>query len=301
MKNYDKEIIRKIDFEGGQVASFMTDDVENLDQETVDSFGEEWSKFSSFTPKEIEEIGNEYFDIVDETMLNKSSRVLDIGCGTGRWALYVAQRADFVEAIDPSKAIYAAIKLSESYKNIRVTHAGVDEIPFEDNSFDFVYSLGVFHHLPDTQKAINRAVEKVKPGGHFLIYLYYALDNKGPLFRFIFHISNFFRAGISKLPKTLKFWICDIIAVLVYWPLAKFSAILNALFSAPKFVEHIPLSWYADKTFHVMRNDALDRFGTPLEKRFSKVEIQAMLEKANLTNITFSDKPPYWHVVAQKK
>ena len=49
-----------------------------------------------------------------------------------------------------------------------------------------------------------------------------------------------------------------------------------------------------------MRNDALDRFGTPLEKRFSKIEITDMLAQAGFINIRFSSKEPFWHAIAQK-
>jgi hypothetical protein len=60
------------------------------------------------------------------------------------------------------------------------------------------------------------------------------------------------------------------------------------------------LSAYHNKSFFVIRNDALDRFGTPLEQRFSKIEIKQMMEKAGLTNIIFSNNMPYWHAVGQK-
>ncbi|MEQ1734101.1 MAG: class I SAM-dependent methyltransferase, partial [Bacteroidia bacterium] len=62
----------------------------------------------------------------------------------------------------------------------------------------------------------------------------------------------------------------------------------------------LPLYYYTDKNFYIIRNDALDRFGTPLEQRFSKTEIATMLRSAGLGNITFSNQQPYWHAVGQK-
>ena len=61
----------------------------------------------------------------------------------------------------------------------------------------------------------------------------------------------------------------------------------------------IPLSYYSNKSFNVIRNDALDRFGTPLEQRFSKVQIEEIRE-SSLKDITFSEKEPYWHVIGRK-
>jgi hypothetical protein len=50
-----------------------------------------------------------------------------------------------------------------------------------------------------------------------------------------------------------------------------------------------------------MRTDSRDRFGTPLEKRFSKSQIGKMLESAGLEDIEFSDKAPFWCAVGRKK
>ena len=63
----------------------------------------------------------------------------------------------------------------------------------------------------------------------------------------------------------------------------------------------MPLSYYIGKSINVIRNDALDRFGTPLEQRFSKKEIEEMLINAGLEDIVFSERAPYWHVLGKKK
>jgi hypothetical protein len=62
----------------------------------------------------------------------------------------------------------------------------------------------------------------------------------------------------------------------------------------------MPLAYYVGKPWKIIRNDSLDRFGTPLEKRFRREEIEAMLTRAGLTEIRFSDGPPYWHVVGRR-
>ncbi len=279
-----------------EVASFV--DHLNADEATVESFGDEWNRFASFSAEELQRAGDEYFDIVTPEMLNAGSLVLDIGCGTGRWSKYVSSRAKFIEAVDPGAAVRAAVPFTASCGNIRVTQAGYGNLPFPENSFDFVFSLGVVHHLPDTAAAVKEAASMVKPGGWLLLYIYYSLDNRGWFYRFLFRLSDFFRRVISKLPRGLKFFVCEVIAIFVYLPfvlLAKFFRLFGG-----NVWKKIPLAYYADKPWKVIRNDALDRFGTPLEKRFSKKEIAAMLEAAGLTSITFSDHQPWWHVVARK-
>ena len=63
----------------------------------------------------------------------------------------------------------------------------------------------------------------------------------------------------------------------------------------------IPLSYYTDKSFYIIRNDALDRFGTPLEQRFTRIEIEKMLQQSDMEEIIFSEKEPFWHVISRKK
>ena len=282
------------------IASFVTDSDSNFDDKTVESFGEEWLKFNSFTPEEISVAGSQYFDIVGDRLLNDHSLVLDLGCGSGRWTKFIANKVRLVEALDPSNAIFSAYKLNEEEKNVRITQASVSNIPFEDESFDFVVCLGVLHHIPDTQQALVDVVRKIKNGGSILLYLYYNLDNRGLFYKLIFRLSTVFRLIISKLPHQLKKLCCDGIAVVVYLPLVISTRLLYGVLGKKNWIKKIPLSYYSDKSFNIIRNDALDRFGTPLEQRFSKDEITKMMQNAGLKKIKFSNNEPYWHVLGTK-
>lgn len=281
------------------IHSFLFSQTGNIDPKTVDSFGEEWKKFHSFDRQEIEKIGSDYFDILPESLKNKQVSVLDVGCGSGRWAAYVAPFVGHIDCIDPSIAVYSASKLLKDYENVRISRVDLDNLPFPDDSYDLVYSLGVLHHIPDTALAMRKCVEKVKPGGYFLVYLYYKLDNRGIIFKSIFQMSAVLRKMISKSPAGIKKLVCDGIAVLAYWPLAR-TARLAHKFGLKNLSKKMPLSYYQDKSFWIMKNDALDRFGTPLEQRFSRTEIEQMMKNSGLTNIKFSEKEPYWHAIGQK-
>ncbi len=286
-----------------QIASFLEEANEQqfTDNETIDSFGEEWQRFHEFEAEELERIGREYFDVVGEEMLNRDSVVLDIGCGSGRWSKYVSSRAGFVEAIDPSEAVLVAAKLLEENDNARVTQAGIDEIPFADNSFDFAFCLGVLHHLPNTAEAMKKCVDKVKPNGYFLTYLYYSLDNRGVVYRMIFEAANVLRRVVSRLPFRMKAVVCDVLAVVLYMPFVVLGRMLLKVPLLKRIVPKLPLSYYCDKSFYIIRNDALDRFGTPLEKRYSQAEIRQMMEDAGLVDICFSENAPFWHGVGRKE
>ena len=300
---YNQEPLSYLETQDRKIASFVnkTNEEKNIDWKTVDSFGDEWTKFNSFSDEEIETIGKEYFEICDDSILNKSMTALDVGCGTGRWSRYVIPRAGFVEAIDPSHAVLAADTLIGHYDNVRITQAEVSNLPFPDNSFDFVFSLGVLHHIPDTPQAMKDCVKKLKPGGHFLVYLYYALDNRSTAFKMLFHLSNVLRVLVNKLPQTIKALVCDILAALIYLPLVSITRFFKYLSPSSSWWKKIPLSAYHNKSFNIMRNDSLDRFGTPLEQRFTKKEITSMMEESGLTDITFSPNVAFWHAVGRKK
>jgi len=84
----------------------------------------------------------------------------------------------------------------------------------------------------------------------------------------------------------------------VYLPLATLSRLMERLGMK---VLSVPLSYYRNHSFYTMRTDARDRFGTPLEQRFTRKQITDMMESAGLVNVRFSDAAPYWCAVGVKK
>src|SRR5690606_35178210 len=102
-------------------------------------------------------------------------------------------------------------------------------------------SLGVLHHIPDTRMALNDCVRLLKPGAPFLVYLYYRFENRPGWFRALWLVSEFLRRRISQMPAKRKSAICSLIAVFVYWPISRASALLEKVgFN----VAVIPLSFY---------------------------------------------------------
>jgi ubiquinone/menaquinone biosynthesis C-methylase UbiE len=272
---------------------------ENIDLKTVDGFGDEWKRFDqSMLPiQEQEKIFNDYFSIFPWALLAKDAIGFDMGCGTGRWAEIVASRVKLLHCIDPSVALDVAKVKLKNYDNCVFHNATTDSVNIDHSSMDFGYSLGVLHHIPNTPKALKDCVELLKPGAPFLVYLYYAFDNKPFWFKTIFKGSNFLRLGISKLPHSIRYLFSQILALGVYLPLARFSLLIDKMGIN---TENIPLSAYRNCSFYTMRTDSLDRFGTRLEQRFTKKQIEKMMLEAGLRDIVFNNSVPYWCAVGIK-
>ena len=127
--------------------------MQNIDKKTVEDFGEEWNKYnqSSIHDEELKKLWNQYFDIFSFEELSNDSEGFDMGCGSGRWAKFVANKVHLLNCIDPSeKALNDAKRNLSNFSNIRYFNASVSDNILKENSQDFGYCLGVLHHIPDT-------------------------------------------------------------------------------------------------------------------------------------------------------
>jgi ubiquinone/menaquinone biosynthesis C-methylase UbiE len=275
----------------------------NLDLRVASGFGREWSTFRQDTDhlsrEQRQAIFDDYFGIFPWHLLPPGGGVgLDVGCGTGRWSVLVAPRVQHLHLLDPSaEALGVAKQNLCSAHNVTYHLHSVANIPLPSSSLDFAFSLGVLHHVPDPEAAVASIADKLKLGAPFLIYLYYAFDNRSVWYRLIWRVTDLARFVVSRLPHPLQWTISQSIAALVYWPLARFAQFMS---QHGRSVVTFPLSYYADKSFYVMRTDAYDRFCTRLEKRFRRSEVERMLTCAGFKDVVFSDRQPFWCAVGIK-
>src|SRR5690606_4214648 len=121
-----------------------------------------------------------YFDLVDwKSMAN--ARVCDLGCGMGRWSAFAKDRCREIVLVDFSDAIFVARKNLGQAKNALFFMCDLKRLPFRDDFADFLFCLGVLHHLPTPCLEEVRALKRAAP--KLLIFLYYALDNRPGYFR----------------------------------------------------------------------------------------------------------------------
>lgn len=275
--------------------------MQNEHRATVTGFGEEWSRFdnTALSDQERSTIFEQYFSRFPWASLPTQARGFDAGCGSGRWAAVVAGRVGELHCVDASdSALAVARRQLADHVNCVFHHTSVSALPFAPGSMDFGYSLGVLHHTPDPEDGLRSCVTALRPGAPFLVYLYYRFDNRPAWFRALWAASDLARRLVSRLPARLRFLVTDVVAAGVYWPLARTAAVLEWMGWG---VDAFPLSYYRDRSFYVMRNDALDRLGTQLERRFTQAEIRSMMEAAGLERVSFNQGVPYWCALGFKR
>ena len=169
----------------------------------ADNFGRQWNKFRR-TQLDNEPMGmsEQSFRRITgwtpEMLAGKT--VLDVGCGMGRYLEVAARWGANVVGFDLSSAVNAAEEHLGAKDNVEILQASLLEPPFAPGSFDFVYSIGVLHHTPDTHQAVRSIARLVKPGGRLAIWVY---DAYNPLKD---ATSKFWRRFTTKLSWPLLLW-----------------------------------------------------------------------------------------------
>ncbi|HEX8366582.1 MAG TPA: class I SAM-dependent methyltransferase [Allosphingosinicella sp.] len=272
----------------------------NIDEATARAFDAKWKARTGGTanPERAQRGFEQLFSLFPFDELAEGEG-FDLGCGQGRLAVFVASRVGRLHCIDPSaNGLAVARRAMADYGNVEFHLAAVDAIPLSDGSQDFGYSMGVLHHVPDTEAAMRACVAKLKVGAPFLLYLYYDFENRPLWFRAAWRASDLGRRALSRLPVRPRRLACDAIALSVYWPLSRLARLVEW---AGGDADRVPLGSYRDARLGNMRMAALDRFGTALEQRFSRAGVEAMMRRSGLGEIRFREGAPYWVAIGRKQ
>jgi SAM-dependent methyltransferase len=270
------------------------------DDRTVEGFGYEWTKFdqSARSEADLRETFLKYFAGFPWDDIAEGAKALDAGCGTGRWARFAAERVTSLHCVDPSlPAVRVASRATRDRRNCHTLQAAAGQLPFAEATFDLGYCLGVLHHTPSPAAALSDVVRTLKVGAPLLVYVYYALDNRPLWFRAAWRASDLLRRALSLAPVRWRYFPTQLIAVLVYLPMARFAA---ALERRGINVEALPLSAYRNKSLYVMRTDAFDRLGTPVEKRFTARQLEELMVDAGLSKVTVAQAAPHWRALGYR-
>ena len=253
--------------------------------QTALSFGFEWTRF----PEMYDEWSRSFLEYMHPHLPQffRGKKVLDAGCGNGRFAHYAAKYGAEVWAMDLGPAVEVAKRNTESAGKAQVVQADLHRPPFAPESFDFVYSIGVLHHLPDPEAAFQNLLRYLKPGGEIQIYLYWKPEGQ-PIKRALLAVVTALRKITTRLPHRINYVLAFPAAVAAFaffvWP----YRLLKKLPGLKALAEKLPMKQYANFPFRVCVNDQLDRFSAPIENRYTKQEVAGWLSRANLEQAKIS-------------
>jgi SAM-dependent methyltransferase len=250
------------------------------------SFSEEWQAYGSILPEHDEEF-SAYFDIVDLQALS-GSLAIDLGCGSGRWSAKLAPHVQTIVLVDFSDAIFVARDNLAGASNAVFFRGDVTSLPFANDSVDFLFSLGVLHHLDRACLPVARDLMRLGPLG--LFYLYYALDNRPAYYRRLLSGVTAARRSLGRVESERgRRRISRALAWAVYRPMVAIGSVAQrAGVDAP-----VPLyESYRGKSIDRIEQDAYDRFFTSIEQRVSRAEIERAFSGFD---VSVSDSEPYWH------
>jgi SAM-dependent methyltransferase len=261
------------------VARFVDVPEDNTSRRTQASFGYEWTHFNDWRPSG-ETNFQDYFQGIDlETLRGKT--VLDAGCGMGRHARQVSAYAGHLVAVDFSRAIDQAARNTSDVSNVDCVQGDLLALPLADNSVDYVYSLGVLHHLERTESAIAGLIRTLKPGGRLRIYLYWKRHGwKGRLLDMV----TAARRVTTRMPFPALRALCRVLSVGLFGGVVLPYRALSA--AGIRGHQDWPLFVYSKYPFNVLYNDQFDRFSAPIEKRYDADEAARLLEAAGLVDVS---------------
>lgn len=205
----NEPLVRKNEYlESGNSKYQIMDEIPNfipkindpIQEQVQKSFGDKWTKSDfgqddDFFDNKIKHLYLEMMGLTEKDLsLFENRTVLDVGIGSGSSARIWAEKAKEFHGIDISKAVYRAKNaLKPSGKEVILSQADLNALPYPNNIFDVIVSNGVFHHTPDTKTALKNCIKKLKIGGSCLFYIY---KKKAPLREFA---DDYIRNKISDL------------------------------------------------------------------------------------------------------
>ena len=168
-------------------------------QEHLESFGLQWNKYEVAHDDEDRATFQAKTGVALAAL--PGMRVLDAGCGGGRYSKVAGEAGATVVAADHSAAVEKATALCAHLPSVAFLQADLKNLPLQPESFDFVFSIGVMHHDADTRAVFDAVARMVKPGGIYSVWLY----RRNQWWQEA--LNNFLRRRTTKMqPQRLERW-----------------------------------------------------------------------------------------------
>jgi len=206
----------------------------------------------------------------------KGKIVLDVGCGSGRFMEVAEKYAAEVVGIDMSFSVDSAFKNLGSKENIHVIQADISSLPFKESCFDYIFSIGVLHHVTNTREAFRQLPKLLKRGGEIAIWVY---SDEGFLQKIYNGVSSFYRFFTTRIPHRLLYRL-SYISVPLYYP--KKVRILGKVLDLI-----LPTSVHPNLKWRVL--DTFDWYSPKYQWKHKNKEVVQWFREEGLKNIKILD------------
>ena len=264
---HDKTLLKRTDEEDHHSPS-------EKKEETIDRFGYEWTYFSDY---QCDNFSAFIAPLPQDFFTGKLG--LDMGCGAGRHARQAAQIGAEVVAVDISQAVDAAYDHNIGNASVHIVQADIYNLPFRPETFQFIYSLGVIHHLPAPERGFQALIPLLRSQGALFIWLYaYALRKVA---------LEFLRALSQRLSNDnirRMAYLCNLLDYGILVNLYRFLA--HSAISCRLAERWFPQRFkeYAAHGYRVAYADWFDRLSAPITNYYKKEELIQWLARSGLRN-----------------
>jgi len=282
----------------GPAPDIRLSDTEKLNRKTMKSFGYQWTRaiFSQVIPKFEDSFLNYIYPIQRDFFCGKIG--VDIGCGFGRHIYYAAKFGAEMVGIDFSAAINSAYNNTKELPNVHLVQADIYYLPLRNNYFDFIYSIGVLHHLPDPEKGFNALLPLLRPKGNISIWVY---SKSRPIVNFTIESI---RLITKRIPHKALYFLCIIFSfmewlyVIIPYKFLNRLPVIRGLINKMVFKR---IKTYAKYPFDVLTADWFDRLSAPLRYYYNENDLKSWFTRANLKLVKISPTASYgWRVLGEK-
>lgn len=266
---------------------------EGLKERTRRSFGYQWTVFGEMVEQFAEDFLNYIHPISPDFFAGK--RGLDAGCGFGRHIVHAARFGASMVGLDFSRAIERARQITNAVDGVRLVQGDVLQPPFRRGSFDFVYSIGVLHHLPDPEAGFRSLLPLVRPGGAIFVWVY----SKSRMFTNA--VLERVRRITSRLPLRVARPLSLVGAVLDWTTFIMPYRVARRL-AGPGIDRFVfpRVRLYARYPFHVVYADWFDRLAAPVRHYFDCDDLAGWASRAGLVNVRISPTGLYgWRLYGE--
>jgi SAM-dependent methyltransferase len=178
----------------------------------ADTFSFEWKTFHDVQIDILNAIGESEKTFIGQTGWRaedlKEKLVLDAGVGAGRFAEVASRWGAEVVGVDLSFAVDAARGNIGGRENVHIVQADLFRLPFRENTFDAMYSIGVLHHTPDTKQAFDALVPLLREKGEFAVFIY--------AYGHYHFFSDLWRKITTRIPHRVVYYLSSLAIPLYY-------------------------------------------------------------------------------------